>query len=119
MPEVNVMGLVAAEAAWTAGAAWLAAQNAYLRANRDLLAGCVDALPAVTMPQVEATYLAWLDVRDLGLADPAAHFEAHGLGLSDGREFAGAGYLRLNFACPRAALMEACRRLEKAVAATA
>ncbi|MFO7607593.1 MAG: PatB family C-S lyase [Candidatus Krumholzibacteriia bacterium] len=114
---VNVMGFAAAEAAWTAGDAWLAAQNAYLRENRDLLAACVDTLPRITMPQVEATYLAWLDVRDLGLADPAAHFEDHGLGLSDGREFAGAGYLRLNFACPRATLEEACRRLEKAVAA--
>lgn len=117
VPGVNVMGFAAAEAAWTGGGAWLAAQNAYLRTNRDLLAGCVGALPGVTMAPVEATYLAWLDVRDLGLADPAAHFEAHGLGLSDGREFAGAGYLRLNFACPRATLAEACRRLERAVAA--
>jgi len=55
----------------------------------------------------------------LGLADPAAHFEAHGLGLSDGREFAGQGYLRLNFACPRATLEEACTRLRRAVAAAA
>jgi cystathionine beta-lyase len=69
------------------------------------------------MAHVEATYLAWLDVRALALADPAAHCEAHGLGLSDGREFAGPGYLRLNFACPRATLVEACRRLEQAVAA--
>ncbi|MBE0567596.1 MAG: putative C-S lyase, partial [Krumholzibacteria bacterium] len=84
VPEVNVMGFAAAEAAWTHGGAWLAAQNTYLRQNRDLLARRVGALPGVTMPQVEATYLAWLDVRALGLADPAAHFEDHGLGLSDG-----------------------------------
>ncbi len=117
VPGVNVMGLAAAEAAWTTGETWLAAQNAYLLANRDRLAACVAALPGVTMPTVEATYLAWLDVRNLGLAEPAAHFQAHGLGLSDGREFAGAGFLRLNFACPRSTLDEACRRLEAAVAA--
>lgn len=118
VPEVNVMGFVAAEAAWTAGADWLAAQNAYLLRNRGLLEREITALPGVTMPRVEATYLAWLDVRALGLADPAAHFETHGLGLSDGREFAGQGYLRLNFACPRTTLEEACVRLRRAVAAT-
>ena len=117
VPGVNVMGFVAAEAAWTAGGAWLAAQNAYLRGNRDLLASRVAALPGITMPAVEATYLAWLDVRALDLEQPAAHFEAHGLGLSDGRDFAGPGCLRLNFACPRARVEAACARLERAVAA--
>ena len=62
---------------------------------------------------VEATYLAWIDVRELGLADPAAHFEAHGLGLSDGADFGAPGWLRLNFGCPRSTLDEALQRLEK------
>ncbi len=114
VPHVNVMGLVAAEAAWRHGGPWLAAQLEYLRANRDFLAEHVATLPGVTMARVEATYLAWLDVSALGLDDPAAHFEAHGLGLSDGRDFAGPGYLRLNFACTRATLSEACRRLSAA-----
>jgi cystathionine beta-lyase len=117
VPGVNVMGLAAAEAAWTDGAEWLAAQNAYLRGNRDLLAARVAALPGVTMAAVEATYLAWLDVRGLGLADPGAYFESHGLGFSDGRDFAGAGFVRFNFGCPRPVLAEACVRLERAVAA--
>lgn len=117
VPGINVMGLAAAEAAWTGGAAWLAAQNAYLRANRDLLAGRVAALPGVTMAPVEATYLAWLDVSALGLEDPAAFFESHGLGLSDGKDFAGPGFVRFNFACPRSVVAVACDRLEGAVAA--
>jgi cystathionine beta-lyase len=117
VPGVNVMGLVAAEAAWTDASGWLAAQNDVLRRGRDRLAACVAALPGVTMPRVEATYLAWLDVQALGLADPMAHFETHGLGLSDGREFAGPGFLRLNFACAPSLLEEACRRLEAAAAA--
>ena len=66
VPEVNVMGFVAAEAAWTAGADWLAAQNAYLLGNRGLLEQEIAALPGMTMAKVEATYLAWLDVRESG-----------------------------------------------------
>jgi cystathionine beta-lyase len=117
VPSVNVMGFVAALAAWRDGGEWLAAQNAYLRGNRDFLYEQVAEMAGVTMAPVEATYLAWLDVSGLGLDDPAAYFESHGLGLSGGREFAGAGYVRLNFGCTRATLEEACDRLAKAVAA--
>jgi cystathionine beta-lyase len=115
VPHVNVLGLVAAEAAWRHGGEWLAAQLEYLRVNRNLLAAAVDGLPGVTMSRVEATYLAWLDVRELKLADPAAHFEAHGLGFSPGPHFGAEGYVRCNFACTRATLEEACRRLAGAV----
>ena len=68
------------------------------------------SLPGVRMAPVEATYLAWIDVRDLRLAKPAAHFEAHGIGLSDGADFGAPGWLRLNFGCPRATLDEALSR---------
>jgi cystathionine beta-lyase len=118
VPSVNLTGYVAALAAWRDSTAWLAAQNEYLRGNRDFLAERVDGLPGVTMAPVEATYLAWLDVSALGLDDPVAHFENHGLGLSDGKEFAGPGYMRLNFGCPRVTLAEACDRLGKAVFAS-
>jgi len=115
VPHVNIMGLVATEAAWRHGGPWLAAQLDYLRANRDYLAARIDALPDVTMAAVEATYLAWLDVSALNLPDAVAHFESHGLGFSDGREFAGPGYMRLNFGCTMATLQEACDRLAAAV----
>ncbi|MCB1183657.1 PatB family C-S lyase [bacterium] len=117
VPHVNVFGLVAAEAAWRHGGDWLAAQLVYLRANRDLLAAAVADLPGVSMSRVEATYLAWLDVRELGLTDAGAHFESHGLGFSPGEHFDGPGYVRCNFACPRATLEKAIRRLRGAVEA--
>lgn len=117
VPSVNVMGYVAALAAWRDGGEWLAAQNDYLRKNRDYLVGRVEALEGVTMAQVEATYLAWLDVSALDLEDPMIHFEAHGLGFSDGKEFSGRGYVRFNFGCNRATLTEACDRLAGAVEA--
>jgi cystathionine beta-lyase len=67
------------------------------------------------MTPVEATYLAWIDVSALGLPDPATHFEAHGLGLSDGADFGAPGFVRLNFGTRRAVLDEALARLAGAV----
>jgi cystathionine beta-lyase len=51
------------------------------------------------------------------VADPAAHVLAHGLGLSDGRDFGAPGYLRLNFGCPQATLAAPCDRLAAAAGA--
>ncbi len=114
VPHVNVLGLVACEAAYRDGRDWHRQLIAYLRANRDRVMSAVNALSGVKMGPVEATYLAWIDVRALGLAQPAAHFEAHGLGLSDGADFGAPGWLRLNFGCPRATLDEALRRFTAA-----
>ncbi len=117
VPHVNLMGLVAAEAAWRHGAPWLAAQIEYLRGNRDLLDAAVAGLPGVSMSRVEATYLAWLDVRKLNLENPGEYFESHGLGFSPGSDFGAQGHVRCNFACPRSTLQEAVVRLERAVRA--
>ncbi|MDR1995501.1 PatB family C-S lyase [Azonexus sp.] len=117
VPHVNVLGLTACEAAYRDGEAWRRELIAYLAGNRDRVATAVAACPKVSMSPVEATYLAWIDVRGLGLADPARHFEAHGLGLSDGADFGAPGWLRLNFGCPRTTLDEALRRFATACAA--
>lgn len=114
VPHVNVLGLAACEVAYRDGEAWRRELIAYLAGNRDRVAAAVAACPKVDMSPVEATYLAWIDVRGLGLADPARHFEAHGLGLSDGADFGAPGWLRLNFGCPRATLDEALRRFSTA-----
>lgn len=114
VPHVNVLGLAACEAAFRDSGDWHRDLIAYLRGNRDRVAEAMSGLPGVRTPPVEATYLAWLDIRDLQLNDPAAHFEAHGLGLSDGAAFGCPGWLRLNFGCPRATLDEALRRFEQA-----
>ncbi len=117
VPHVNVLGLAACEAAFRHGGDWQRELIAYLRGNRDRVAATMASLPGVRMAPVEATYLAWIDVRDLRLAKPAAHFEAHGIGLSDGSDFGAPGWLRLNFGCPRATLDEALSRFERAVRA--
>lgn len=117
VPEVDILALAAAEAAWRDGSVWLSAQNAYLRSNRDWLVSQVNKLPGLSVAAPEASYLAWIDARGLGVASPALYFEKHGLGLSAGREFGDDQCVRLNFGCTRALLDEAVARLQRAVAA--
>jgi len=121
VPEVNALGYAACEAAYRDAEPWRQALLETLRGNRDRLLDFVkNELSGIEIEApIEATYLAWLNVRALGLADPVAHFEAHGVGLSDGTFFgAPAGhYVRLNFGCPRSTLDEALRRLKTAVEA--
>ena len=71
------------------------------------------------MSPVEATYLAWIDARGLGVADPVAFFEAAGVGLSNGVDFGLPGWVRLNFGCPRATLETALERMVLACAGRA
>lgn len=119
--EVTTLGFAACEAAYRDSEAWRQALLAYLRGNRDhLLSTIARDLPGITVEApIEATYLAWLNVSALGLADPIAHFEKHGVGLSDGAFFAAkkGTHVRLNFGCPRATLTEALHRMANAVRA--
>jgi cysteine-S-conjugate beta-lyase len=119
--SVSSLGLVAGEAALRHGEPWRQALLNYLRGNRDLLEQTLarGEVPGVTITHVEATYLAWLNIEQLKIPDAAAFFERHGLGFSDGAPFGAAkdSYLRLNFGCTRATLVEVLARLKKAVAA--
>jgi cystathionine beta-lyase len=114
VPHVNALGYTAALAAYRESDLWHASLLDYLRANRDLVESRIGAMAGLTMTHVEATYLAWIDARALGHKDPSAWCEQAGVGLSDGREFDGPGFLRLNFGCRRELLQEALTRMEKA-----
>ena len=118
--EVTCLGYTACEAAYRDGEPWRQALLTYLRGNRDyLLAAIARDLPGVRVEApVEATYLLWMNVAAFGLAQPAAHFQKHGVGLSDGAAFGATPgtYVRLNFGCPRATLVEAMHRLRTALA---
>jgi len=115
VPHVNLLGYTAAEAAYRHGESWRQELLVYLRGNRDLVAQEVATMPGLSVAQVEATYLSWIDVRDTGIEDPVAFFEAAGVGLSGGSDFGLPGYLRLNFGCRRALLAEALRRMRVAL----
>ncbi|MBI3523156.1 MAG: putative C-S lyase [Betaproteobacteria bacterium] len=125
VPHVNVLGLAATEAAYRHGGAWRTALLDTLRSNRDLLEARVAALPGLTMNHVEATYLAWIDARELcrmrGIENPQRFFEQAGVGLSDGANFTPrgqrdtSGFIRLNFGCPRPLLESALERMRAAL----
>jgi len=117
VPHVTALGYAAGVAAYRDCRDWHSALLAYLRKNRDTAAEAVAAMPGLAMAHVEATYLAWLDVRKAGLDDPAGFFEAVGVGLFDGKHFGGPGFLRLNFGCPHPLLLEALARMRRAVSA--
>lgn len=115
VPGVDVLALVAAEAAWRDGQAWLDEQLTYLRRNRDRLVEVVAATPGLEMVTPEGTYLGWIDASGLDVASPTLFFERHGLGFSPGRDFGNDQFVRFNFGCTHDLLEEALRRLQLAV----
>ncbi len=119
--EVTCLGYAACEAAYRDSEPWRQALLTYLKGNRDYLVEYVaKELPGISIEApIEATYLAWMNVQSLGLADPIAHFEAHGVGLSDGGFFGERRglHVRMNFGCPRSTLEEGLRRMKTALQA--
>ena len=115
VPDVNLLGYTAAEAAYRHGWDWQRNLLDYLRQNRDLVVQAVNRMPPLRTASPEATYLAWIDARGLKVPDPAAFFEAAGVGLSDGKDFGAEGFLRLNFGCRRSLLEEALARMKQAL----
>jgi len=114
VPMVNPLGYAAAEAAWTHGDPWRRKLVELLRHHRDLVQETVATLPGLSCVPARATYLAWIDCRGTGSADPQAACEAAGLGPSDGHDFGMPGFIRINTACPTDRLEEALRRLRRA-----
>ncbi|HCX34855.1 MAG TPA: aspartate aminotransferase [Rhodocyclaceae bacterium] len=115
VPDPGIMGWVATEAACRHGERWRSRLIEYLRGNRDRAMAAIATMPGLEACAPQATFLAWIDARATELADPAAFFESAGVGLSDGRDFAAPGYVRLNFGCSRALLEEALRRMRVAL----
>ena len=116
--EINALGYAGCEAALRHGWPWHQEMIQTLRINRDLVEDFVaTSLPGIRTWHLEATYLAWLDARELKLPNAVKFFEDHGVGLSDGVPFgAPQGFLRLNFGCPRSQLDEALARMASALA---
>ena len=119
VPPVPPLAYEATRAAYAEGGPWRAALLEYLRGNLALIAERVAAMPGLRLEPLQATYLAWIDATALGLDDAQAWFEERGAGLSAGEQFGQAGFLRLNFACPRATLTEGLERMAKAAAEAA
>lgn len=119
--QSNIMGIVAAQAAYQKGGEWLDQLKAYLQSNLDFLREFLKVrLPKVKLVEPQGTYLVWLDFSALGLDDKGLNElveKKAGLWLDAGYIFGkgGSGFERINVACPRAVLKEALGRLERAV----
>lgn len=119
VPHVTIMGYVAALAAYRDGQPWLDHLLTYLESNLDYLVQAVDDLPGVSMARPEGTHLAWLDCRQSGIpGNPHRFFlQEAKVAVNDGSTFGkgGEGFVRLNFGCPRATLVEALDRIQAAL----
>jgi cysteine-S-conjugate beta-lyase len=113
----NTFGVVATEAAYNFGEEWLTAVMAYVEGNYNFMqAYLAKHLPQLRLMPAEGTYLVWLDCRALELTPEARKkliFEDARLYLDEGEIFGpeGAGFERINLACPRSLLAEALERL--------
>ena len=117
--QLNTLGLVACQSAYTKGMSWLEKLKEYLAENIRLMREFLVArLPKIRLIEPESTYLAWLDFSEYGLNQETLDLritEGAKLWLSSGTIFGadGSGFQRVNIACPKATLMDALGRLEK------
>src|SRR5690554_4239644 len=111
MPDMNYLGLLAANAAWQEGHAWLDGLKQHLNANLDLLENWLQDFPQIGYQRPQSTFVAWLDVTALGMGDATQTFLDGGVALSPGEAFGQAGFVRLNFGCPADQLQQTLQRM--------
>lgn len=121
MGSPNILGLIAMEAAFRHGDQWLEQVLDYIEGNIDYTMDYFSKkIPEIAPMRPEATYLVWLDCRNLGLSAgelKALFVEEARVGLNDGTTFGlgGEGFMRLNVGCPRPILEEGLLRIKNAV----
>lgn len=111
--HVGALGYTATLAAYKDGKSWHNALVDYLRLNRDHVENALAPHTQLKTYHSEATYLTWIDARQMNVENPSEYFENFGVGIYDGTPFGAPGFLRLNFACPRVMLSEALSRIQR------
>lgn len=116
--SINIFGFEVLQAAYLHGDQWLKECVDYIEGNMDFIDRFLcDEMPEVLFRKPESTYLAWLDFRNAHVGeDFNDKLKFHGgVELNDGASFStgGAGYQRINAACPRSMLKEGLQRVEK------
>ena len=119
--DVNPFGVEALIAAYGEAEAWLDELRAYLFGNYQTVLDFITcSMPTLRLAKQEATYLAWIDCRALGLSSDAITERLASSGhllINSGRLYgaAGEGYIRLNMACPHPRLLDGLGRMQKAL----
>lgn len=116
--RTSIFGYIASVAAFSQAEDWLDGALAKLQSNRELLGALLaEHLPGARYSEPGASYLAWLDLRQLGWGDdPSVRALEEGrVAVNPGPTFGqeGRGFVRLNFACAPEVLTEAVRRLAR------
>lgn len=118
----HVFAFDAVKAAYTHGTEWLDQCLSYIQKNIDFVDEFLKRhTPKIKAMRPQASFLIWLDCRDLGLTQKELNdffVDGAGLALNDGEMFGkeGIGFMRLNVASPRTILTQAMKQLEAAYA---
>lgn len=118
----NPFSVVAFEAAYREGDEWLNALMHYLEATRDYVADYLQKnIPKIRMVKPEATYLLWLDCRELGMTDPQLRdffIKQCKVGMNPGTVFGevGSGFMRMNIGTARENIRIALESIAKQLA---
>jgi cystathionine beta-lyase len=120
VPNPNLFGYTALEAAYGHGDEWLEQVLEYLQKNLDYIRKFLgNNIPKIKMIEPQGTYLLWLDCRDLGMEPHALQkfmIEDAKVGMEDGYIFgeAGRGFMRMNIATQMSVLIKALNRIKTA-----
>ena len=119
--DINVMGLIACQAAYSQGEDWLRQVKIYIAENLEYVKNFLrDNLPQVKLVEPEGTYLLWLDFRELNLTEEELEdliINKAKLWLDGGTMFGteGVGFQRINIACSQKILIQAFTQLKEAL----
>ena len=117
--DVNPFGVVGLIAAYNEGAPWLAQLCDYIRGNYFAFRDFMEAeLPQLPYTALEATYLAWIDIRPTGRKGEEIEHELkehHGVWVNAGGMYGCDDYIRVNLACPKARLIEGLARMARGI----
>lgn len=115
LPEINCISFYTAEAVYRDGEPWRQELITYLKKNRDTVTDFVRSeMPQIIIPDIEATYLAWMDCAALEYSNPAVHLEKQQqLFVSDGAYFGSPSCIRFNFGCPNSRVLEGLEKIKK------
>jgi len=115
IPDPQVFTYTTAQAAINQGEPWRKALMSYLSDNRDLLRATIEDFGVIDLYQMEASYLGWLSCEQLQIDDPSQLFLDNGVALQPGSMFNKMDHVRINIATPKITLLEALKRMKKAI----
>ncbi len=118
--QANPLSMAVTIAAYEKSDAWLSALKITFLENLQIINEKKDKISPIKPLFPEATFLLWLDCRELGLEDEALNrwfIKEAKLGLNRGSSFgnAGEGFMRLNFAHPKQEIEQAMKQVENAI----